>query len=83
LFNPKEAFPLRTDPDSPWSGASNLNGEFAPALLTHGVLVVLNTNDSGAGSLRQAIDDAISGDIIHFDGSVNGQTLLLKSVRTS
>lgn len=28
---------------------------------------VTNTNDSGAGSLRQAIDDANDGDIINFD----------------
>jgi hypothetical protein len=32
--------------------------------------IVLNTNDSGAGSLRQAIAVALSGDIITFDPSV-------------
>ena len=34
LFNPKEIDPLRPDSDSPYSEASNANGEFAPALIT-------------------------------------------------
>src|SRR5205823_11156989 len=38
-------------------------------------LTVINTNDSGAGSLRQAISDSSSGDTIDFDSSVNGQTI--------
>lgn len=36
---------------------------------------VTNTNDSGAGSLRQAIATATTGDRIHFDSSLSGQTL--------
>ena len=40
-------------------------------------LIVLNTDDSGAGSLRQAIVDAEDGDIIHFDSSLYGQTITL------
>src|SRR5947208_5041623 len=38
-------------------------------------ITVINTNDSGAGSLRQAISDSSSGDTIDFDSSVNGQTI--------
>src|SRR6056297_2709908 len=34
------------------------------------VLTVLNTDDSGAGSLRQAIDDASPGTRIYFDPGV-------------
>jgi hypothetical protein len=43
-------------------------------------LTVTNTNDSGAGSLRQAIADAASGDIITFDtagGFATPQTITL------
>src|SRR5205814_6355440 len=42
-------------------------------------LTVINTNDSGAGSLRQAISDSSSGDTISFDSSLNGQTITLAS----
>ncbi len=41
--------------------------------------VVVNTNDSGPGSLRQTIADAASGDIITFDPSLAGQTIRLSS----
>jgi hypothetical protein len=41
--------------------------------------VVINTNDSGAGSLRQAIYDALPGDTITFDLSLAGQTIPLIS----
>jgi sugar lactone lactonase YvrE len=40
---------------------------------------VTNTNDSGPGSLRQAISDAQSGDTIDFSSSLNGQTITLTS----
>jgi predicted outer membrane repeat protein len=49
-------------------------------------LTVLNTNDSGAGSLRQAVLDAASGDTIVFDETafpVNDTTIIyLETVMT-
>lgn len=42
-------------------------------------LVVTNTNDNGAGSLRQALLNAASGDTITFDLSLSGQTITLAS----
>jgi len=42
-------------------------------------LLVVNNNDSGAGSLRQAIADAIDSDVVVFDGSLVGDTILLNS----
>jgi LPXTG-site transpeptidase (sortase) family protein len=42
-------------------------------------LVVTNTNDSGSGSLRQAIADATTGDTITFDSDLSGGTILLNS----
>ena len=40
-------------------------------------ITVINTNDSGAGSLRQALLDIVDGDTIDFDPSLNGQTITL------
>ncbi|NJM13243.1 MAG: hypothetical protein HC889_16455 [Synechococcaceae cyanobacterium SM1_2_3] len=40
-------------------------------------IVVSNINDSGPGSLRQAVIDAPSGETITFDASLNGQTITL------
>jgi hypothetical protein len=40
---------------------------------------VTNTDDSGAGSLRQAIADASPGDTITFAPGLNGQTITLTS----
>jgi predicted outer membrane repeat protein len=42
-------------------------------------IVVLNTTDSGPGSLRQAIADVTSGGLITFDPSLTGQTITLTS----
>jgi len=42
-------------------------------------LTVINNSDSGAGSLRQAIIDSPSGDIINFASSLDGQTITLTS----
>jgi hypothetical protein len=39
----------------------------------------MNTNDSGPGSLRQALADAHNEDVINFDPSLNGQTITLTS----
>ena len=40
---------------------------------------VTNTNDSGAGSLRQAVLDASDGDFITFDTSLSGEIIHLES----
>jgi len=37
------------------------------------IVAVLNTSDSGAGSLRSAIDAAGDGDVIQFDAAANGE----------
>jgi Chlamydia polymorphic membrane protein (Chlamydia_PMP) repeat len=42
-------------------------------------LVVSNTNDTGAGSLRQAISISTSGDSITFATNLSGTTILLTS----
>src|SRR6476620_8944724 len=42
-------------------------------------ITVTNTNDSGSGSLRQAVRDAFGGDTINFSSSLNGQTIMLTS----
>jgi hypothetical protein len=43
------------------------------------VLTVTNTQDSGAGSLRDTIAAAASGDTIQFDAALNGQMITLTS----
>jgi predicted outer membrane repeat protein len=42
-------------------------------------ITVTNTNDSGPGSLRQALADANDGDTINFDPSLNGQAIGITS----
>ncbi|MGD1804093.1 DUF4347 domain-containing protein [Dapis sp. BLCC M126] len=42
-------------------------------------ITVTNNNDSGTGSLRQAIADANPGDTIEFDSSLTNQTITLTS----
>lgn len=41
--------------------------------------VVMNTNDSGSGSLRQVVADAASNATITFDASLNGETIVLET----
>ncbi|WP_189346331.1 Ig-like domain-containing protein, partial [Undibacterium macrobrachii] len=61
---------------SAMSQAAESNYDYALATIT-----VTNGNDSGAGSLRQAITDAISGDTITFNAgmtvTLNGTQLLI------
>ena len=54
-----------------------LDGLEVRALLS--TIVVTNANDSGAGSLRQAILVAPSGSTISFANSLKGQTIVLTS----
>ncbi len=42
-------------------------------------ITVINTNDSGPGSLRQALVNVNDGDTINFDSSLNGQKITLTS----
>src|SRR5262249_52745985 len=51
-----------------------LEGRDVPSTLT-----VLNTNDSGPGSLRDTIAAAQSGDTINFDPSLAGRLIYLTS----
>jgi hypothetical protein len=56
-----------TGPDGPL-------GDIAPQSVTH---VVQNLNNSGPGSLREAIDVAGNGHVITFDPSLAGGTIVL------
>jgi uncharacterized repeat protein (TIGR01451 family) len=46
------------------------------------MVTVQNTNDSGAGTLRQAIADICTGGAIDFAAGLNGQTITLSSELT-
>lgn len=61
--------------------AGMLGGFIAPSPVLAATMTVSNLNDSGAGSLRQAIIDANSSpgaDVIEFKGGLNG-TIALSS----
>lgn len=59
-------------------------GLFLLGVATHAAtLSVTNSADSGAGSLRQAIVDAGSGDTITFDAALNGSVITLTSGQLS
>ena len=64
----------RTDvqPTAPLSPSS-------PRLALGATVIVTNTNDDGAGSLRQAVADAADGATIQFDASLAGQTIVLST----
>jgi hypothetical protein len=47
--------------------------------LRSATFTVINTNDNGTGSLRQALADAVDGDTISFASALNGQTITLTS----
>lgn len=55
---------------------------FVPQHLSAATFVVTNTNDSGPGSLRQAIAEAAPGDVILFAADLTGQTITLSSTLT-
>lgn len=50
-----------------------------PSLVTAATVVVMNANDDGPGSLRDAIVNAASGSTVQFDASVAGQAIVLTS----
>ena len=53
---------------------------YAVAIQVHATTItVINTNDSGPGSLRQALAVVNDGDTINFDPSLKGQTISLTS----
>jgi hypothetical protein len=58
-----------------FAGATLLSTSAASA----DTITVININDSGPGSLRQALVDANNGDTINFDSSINGQRIMLTS----
>lgn len=50
----------------------------AVAIPAHAATItIINTNDSGPGSLRQALVHANNGDMINFDAALKGQTVTL------
>src|SRR5262245_10662047 len=66
------------------SAFSNLAAPICFALVCAAVIsghaatiTVTNINDSGPGSLRQALADANNGDTINFDSALKGQTITL------
>ncbi|GAM10888.1 bacillopeptidase F precursor [Geobacter sp. OR-1] len=54
-------------------------GATASGVPVAATLTVTNTNDSGAGSLRDTIAGANPGDAITFNAALNGQTITLSS----
>src|SRR5687767_5593196 len=56
-----------------------LSGLFGVVPVHAAALIVTNTNDSGPGSLRQAILDAVAGETITFDPALAGGGLSLSS----
>jgi len=51
---------------------------YAVAIQVHATIItVINNNDGGSGSLRQALADSHEGDTIDFDPALKGQTITL------
>ena len=48
-------------------------------IIVQELLVVQNTNDAGAGSLRDAITNALGGALIRFDAALDDQPILLSN----
>jgi hypothetical protein len=61
------------------SGCSSAHSTATSVTLEQSAATVTNTNDSGAGSLRDAIANVCVGGTINFDPSLNGQTTTLTS----
>lgn len=61
-----------------WALMSSLTSPTAQAA-PNTTITVANINNNGAGSLRQAIANASSGDTINFDNSLGGETIILSS----
>ena len=63
------------------SAGATVDGVTATASITiiSTNLIVLNMSDSGAGSLRQAVESLPSGGVITFDPSLAGKTIYLTS----
>lgn len=61
------------------SGRRLLGFEILESRLVPATLTVINANDSGGGSLRNAIATAVDGDTIDFDASLDGAQINLAS----
>ncbi len=61
---------------TPW-GSSAWSNAVSATLDAAGSLIVQNANNTGNGSLRQCLADAVSGDTITFDASLSGATITL------
>jgi|GEM_PF-2511658 len=62
---------------------NNPTGDFTLTVTCDCTTTVLNINDAGHGSLRDAVACAISGDVITFDPSINTQLIQLTSGQIS
>lgn len=67
-----------TSTDNVTASGNNGQGEFILGRNTHST-IVSNTNDSGCGSLREAVELANSGDVVYFEPSINSDTIVLTS----
>ncbi len=73
-FRSDEAVPGNVSGASGWNAFSSSGDVSYPIRLA-----VTNANDSGAGSLRQAVTDVASGGTIIFAPALSGQTCILSS----